>query len=249
MRLAINALCLTLLVGLAPMAAAADDADDTQESRLPSRLRGLAYHPVGWTVNQGKLRFSNLIPMQPAGFPADEFNHWVSATYGLGDGWEVAGAVTGAERLGAGGEALFFGAAVQKQFLRMADDRTSASVGAAAMAGPHDHRSGTFYVSMTHRVVRREDRGFGLDLHGGVKYELFDGSDYGSGSGIRPYLGATAPIGSRVFLAAEISPRQPWQQSNMFSGSVTYRVYKRAGITGGIRNNGFDTEPFVALSF
>lgn len=251
MRLAICLFCFALCAGPVSVipAFAAEEEEDVQEARLSSRLRGMQYHPVGWTVKPGKLRLSNLIPMQPAGFPSDELNHWLSATYGLGDGWEVGAAVTGAERLGPGGEALFFGAAVQKQVLRLADDRTFASVGAYGMAGPHDQRNGSFYVSLTHRLIRRQDRGFGLDLHTGVKYELFDGDDYGSGSGVRPYLGATAPIGSRVFLSAEISPKQSWQQSNMFSGSVTYRVYKRAGITGGVRNNGYDTEPFVAFSF
>lgn len=44
-------------------------------------------------MKPGKLRLSILIPMQPAGFPADEINHRASATYDLGDGWEVGAAV------------------------------------------------------------------------------------------------------------------------------------------------------------
>jgi hypothetical protein len=50
-------------------------------------------------------------------------------------------------------------------------------------------------------------------------------------------------------LGAEISPKQAWERDLMFAVRANVRVYKRFGITGGIRNNGFDTHPFVGVSF
>lgn len=242
-----------LLLGVTATAVLADDekSEQTEEvstSHLPNRFRGLEYHPVGWTVKGERFRWTNLIRMQPPGFRADRFDQWLAPTYGLGQGWEATVGVTGAERIGAGGRALFFGAGVQKQFVTEQRGLPSVSLGAFGMAGPHDHHGGRVYLSATKRVAGGPDDYFALDLHGGVKYELYDGDDYGSSSGVAPFVGLTAPIGHRVFFSADFSPSLAWQRTNMYSAGVTYRAYKRLGITGGIRNNGYRTQPFISFS-
>jgi len=242
-----------LLIGATATAVLADDAapeqtEDASTRHLPSRFRGLEFHPVGWTVRDHRFRLTNLIRMQPPGFRADEFDQWLAPTLGLGRGWEATVGVTGAERIGSGGEALFYGAGVQKQFVTEQRGLPAVSIGAYGMAGPHDQQGGRFYLAATKRIAGGPDDYFALDLHGGVKYELYDGDDYGSGSGVRPFVGLTAPVGPRLFLSADFSPSQAWQRTKMYSAGATYRVYKRVGITGGIRNNGFKTHPFISLS-
>ena len=246
-------LLLLLFAGFAmlPLSAAHAQeagAEEKDDALLGRQFRGLQFHPIGWTVPDHKLRLTSLIRMQPAGFRATEFDHWFAPTFGLGHGWEATAGVTGAERMGAGGNALFYGAGVQKQLLDTHGKLPDVSVGVYGMGGPHDHRSFTAYLAGSHRVLGGASKGFAVDLHGGVKYENFDSDDYGSGSGVRPYVGATIPVGKRLFFSAEFSPTQPWQESKMYSLSATVRAHKRLGISGGIRNNGFETHPFVGIS-
>lgn len=242
-----------LLIGSAAAAVVADETEKDQAEEVSSRhlsrdFRGLEFHPVGWTVPDRKFRLTNLIRMQPPGFRADEFNQWFAPTLGLGEGWQASVGVTGAERIGAGGQALFYGAGIQKQFVTEHRGLPAVSIGAFGMAGPHDHQGGRLFLAATHRVLGTNESYFALDIHGGVKYELFDGDDYGSGSGVAPFVGATAPVGSRLFLSAEFSPSQSWQRTKMYSVGAVVRVYKRFGISGGIRNNGFKTHPFIGIS-
>jgi len=246
-------LLMLLLTGATATVVLADEptqepTDEASSSHLSSQFRGLEFHPVGWTVRDHQFRWTNLIRMQPPGFRADRFDQWLAPTLGLGKGWEATVGVTGAERLGAGGEAVFYGAGIQKRLVTEQRGLPAVSIGAYGMAGPHDHQGGRLYLAATKRVAGGPDNYFALDLHGGVKYELYDGDDYGSSSGVRPFVGLTAPVGPRLFVSADFSPSQPWQRTNMYSAGATYRVYKRIGLTGGIRNNGFRTLPFISLS-
>lgn len=245
---------LTLLAGLllAPAAArAADGATETEEPYSNARTRQyrlqLDWHPIGLVVPKGQLRISSLIRMHPSGFRADEYSLYLAPTYGLGDGWEVSAGVTGAERLGAGGNALFFGAGIQKQLVPESRTMPAISVGLYGMAGPHSHQSGTFYLAATKEVWSKGGRA--IFVHGGGKYETFDSDDYGDSTGLRPYVGTTLVVTPRLFLGAEISPTQPWEVSTPYALRATVRVYKRFSLSGGVRNNGFDTETFIGLGF
>jgi hypothetical protein len=235
--------CLALAVSLAAPAAAQLTFDDN-----PTRLHRLQldYNGVGYVVPKGKIRLSNYIRMHPAGFRADEYDMYLAPTYGLGAGWQVTAGVTGAERRGRGGNALFGGAGVQKQFVTESALRPAVSVGLYGMTG-HDHDSGVAYLAASKRVWTFGQQGF--YLHGGARFEAYDSDDYGDSTGIRPYFGATYAFGPRLSLGAEISPKQAWERDLMFAVRANVRVYKRFGITGGIRNNGFDTHPFVGVSF
>ncbi|HTE17298.1 MAG TPA: hypothetical protein VK689_02825 [Armatimonadota bacterium] len=214
---------------------------------LDYRLQ-LDWHPVGTVVPKGKLTFRNYIPMRPIGFRADRYD-LLGPTYGLGGGWEGTVGITGAERLGPGGYALFFGAGLQKQLISETRSRPAVSLGGYGMTGPHDHHGGSVYLAATKRVWGPGPRGTALFLHGGGKLELYDSDDYGNGTGIRPYVGATLALTRRVTLNGDFSPSQPWERANLYAVRGTYRVYKRLGITGGIRNNGYRTLPFIGVNF
>jgi hypothetical protein len=242
--------CAIALAALAALpAGAAEDRPEPvflREAIQRWRLQ-MDYHPIGEVVPEGRFRFTNFIRMHPSGFRADEYDLWFAPTYGLGAGWEVTAGVTGAERLGAGGQALFYGVGVQKQFAREKGSRPAVSVGLYGMTGPHDHHAGTFYLAATKTMWQRGNRA--VFLHGGAKLEGYDSDDYGDGTGIRPYVGATVAFSRRFFLSGEFSPSQPWETADVFAIRGTIWAWRRVGVSGGIRNNGYETHPFVGLTF
>jgi hypothetical protein len=211
----------------------------------------LNLHPVGPVLPRGQIKASGLVPMYPAGFPADRFGFALRPTYGLGGGWEVGAGFLPAQRHGAGGNATFYGLALQKELLEERRGLPALSVGAYGMLGPHDHHSANFYLAATRRVYGNQHEGTAAWLSGGVKYELFGSDDYGSGSGVRPYGGLAVRLTPRVFIAGEISPRQPWQRATMWAARATYMVPFREkyhlGIEGGLRSTGYETHPFFSV--
>jgi hypothetical protein len=247
-RLPLLLLALALLA-LSPAAAqemsAAGDGDMTYEAMRRYRLQ-LDWHPIGGVVPKDKFRFTNFIRMHPSGFPADKYNLYLAPTYGLGQGWEITAGVTGAERLGPGGNALFGGAGVQKQLIRETESRPAVSIGAYGMTG-HDHHSGVLYLAGTKQIWSRGSRA--VFLHGGAKLETYDSDDYGSSTGVRPYAGTTVALSRRFMLSGEFSPSQPWEGANRYAARATYLIYKKVGMSGGIRNNGYRTEPFIGITF
>ena len=221
---------------------------DTFEALRDYRIH-LDYFPVGLVVPAGKLRFTELIPMHPAGFRANEYSMYLSPVYGLGDGWELTAGVTGAQRLGRGGEALFGGVGVQKQFHKETHVWPALSVGVYGMTGPHEHHSGTFYAVGSKRVWGGEGRKLAVYLHGGVRYERFGSNDYGESSGVRPFGGITAAVSKHLFFTGEISPPQPWEIADVYSIRSTYLIHKSIGVSGGIRGDGYRTYPFAEVVF
>lgn len=220
--------------------------DITYNAMTKYRMQ-LDWHPIGGVVPEGKFRFTNFIRMHPVGFRADTYNLYFGPTYGLGDGWEVTAGVTGAQRLGPGGQALFFGGGVQKLLMKESKNRPALSLGGYGMTGPHDHQSGAIYLAGTKKVWGQGDRA--LFLHGGAKFELYDSDDYGDGTGIRPYAGAMLALSRRALLSGEFSPAQPWEETNVYAIRATYLIWRRVGLSGGIRNNGYETHPFVTVTF
>jgi hypothetical protein len=216
------------------------------------RLR-LDFHPIGQTLDRGDFKFSSLIRMYPPGFRADEYDMLFAPTYGLADGLEITAGVTTAERLGRGGEAVFYGAGIQKQIFEAGDWLPSISIGAFGVMGPHDHTGGSLYLAATQRVfggkIVGKRIGPTLFLHGGVKYEFFDSDDYDNSSGVRPFVGASMNFTRRVALTGEYSPGQAWQPDDMWSVRASYRIHRFITLSGGIRSNGFDTHPFFSFGF
>lgn len=245
-----------LLVALAatPMAArAADDEETVQQERITraNRLR-LQYHPIAPVIPKSSLRFSTLIPMHPSGFRADEFNQYLSPVYGLGDGWEISASATGAERIGRGGEAIFGGLGVQKQLWKERGGRPGLSIGGYGMRGPHNHTSGNLYLVASKRVWSSDSRKQSLFLHGGLKGEFFTSDDYKDDGGVRPFFGVNYTLSPRFFISAEVAPKQAWERDDMWALQGTFLVRLRknlVGVSGGIRNNGYETHPFVGLVF
>lgn len=235
---------LLLFIGLnaAVLPARAEPpAGDLQRFRLQ-----LDYHPVGETLPKGVFRYSNLLRPHPSGFRADSYSMYFAPTYGLGGGWEASLGVTGASRIGPGGQALFFGGGLQKQLITERGDRPAVSLGFTAMAGPHDHLDGMLYLAATKAVRRKANSG--VFLHAGLKLNTYDSDDYGSGTGLRPWGGVTVAVSPSLTVSGEVSPPQPWEKSVKYAGRITVAVRRNLGISGGIRGNGYRTMPFIGLS-
>lgn len=228
-------------VAAMPSARAEAQAGELQRFRLQ-----LDYHPVGETLPKGVFRYSNLLRPHPAGFRADSFSMYFAPTYGLGNGWEASLGVTGASRIGPGGQALFYGGGVQKQVMTERGSRPAVSLGFTGMAGPHNHLDGMLYLAAT-KAVRRRERS-GIFLHAGLKLNAYESDDFGSGSGLRPWGGVTAAISPSLTLSGEVSPPQPWEKSIKYAGRVTVAIRRNVGLSGGIRGNGYRTTPFIGLS-
>jgi hypothetical protein len=249
-RWTLPTLCLLTALSITPTAVYAQDTtEETTEPYSNARTRKYRLHldwnQIGLIVPKGTLRYGSLIRMHPSGFRADEYSNYLAPTYGFAEGWEVTAGVSGAERMGPGGNALFYGAGLQRQLMKETRSLPAVSVGLYGMAGPHSHQSGTLYVAATKEVWSKGKRA--VFLHGGGKFEAYDSDDYGNSTGLRPYGGTTLVITPRVFLAGEISPSQPWESATPYAVRVTYRIHKKFSVSGGVRNNGFETETFIGL--
>lgn len=206
----------------------------------------LDFHPIGKNLPAGKFRYNNLLRPHPAGFRADSFSMYFAPTYGVTERLEVSLGVTGAERIGPGGEALFYGGGAQYQIARERRGMPAVAAGFTAMTGPHDHNDGSLYLAATRTVRRRESSG--LFLHGGVKLNAYESDDYGSSAGVRPYGAVTAVLNRRVTVSGEIAPPQPWEKAVKYAVRATVMIGKNYGLSGGIRGNGYRTSPFLGLS-
>jgi len=211
----------------------------------------LELNPVGTVVEKG-LSLSNYLRLHPAGFRTDEFGIAFAPTYGFGNGWEASAGVIRGERRGPGGNALFYGAGIQKQLVGERGSLPSISLGGYGMFGPHDHLSGTFYLAATKKVYTGKNA-MGIFLHGGAKFEGFDADDVRSSTGIRPQVGMTFAYNRRFFIGADFSPSQAWQPDDEFAVRATYLFarYKgySLGVTGGVRSAGYNTVPFIGGAF
>jgi hypothetical protein len=228
-----------------------EDPDDSQSKAFWEDYElDLDFHPLGYGLSRNKrYTFDNYTPMHPSGFRADKFSMYPNPTYAFGKGWQASVGVTGAERIGPGGNALFYGAGVQKQFMKETRTQPALSLGIYGLVGPHSHNSQTLYLAASKRVAGGTGRKYAVFVTAGGKFERYDGDDYGDGTGLRPFVGATLALKKRVFLSAEVSPAQPWEDATMYSVRGSYRVYKSYAITGGIRSNGYRTLPFIGIGF
>jgi hypothetical protein len=251
----LTALALAPLLLVSPLGASTQGDEEAVKDQdtvsRENRLR-LDYHPIAPVIPKGALRFRTLMPMVSPGFRADQTNLYLAPVYGLGDGWQIGAGLTGMERIGRGGEALIPGFGVQKQLWHERKGRPALSIGGFGTFGPHNHNTGTLYLTASKQVWSSGSGKQALFLHGGVKGEFFTSDDYRDDNGVRPFFGVNFTLAPRLFLGAEVSPRQDWQRDEMFAVRATYLVKVKRyqiGVSGGIRNNGYETEPFVGLVF
>src|SRR5437899_3131879 len=104
-----------MAAGLLFTAQGARGQEDAQkrDTEWVSKHLDLDLLPVAFVVPRGRLTIGGPMNLTPAGFPADTYALYPNLLYGITARTEVGVGVTGAERLGPGGEAIFYMLGVQ----------------------------------------------------------------------------------------------------------------------------------------
>src|SRR5262249_52800358 len=111
--------------------------------------------------------------------------------------------------------------------------------------GPHDHRNGGAIYLVASRQLSRHVYPRGVFAHAGIEFQGF--SDDHSSSSAQPFVGANWIWRHRVRFSGEVRPRMPWEHTNLYSLRAIVLFTRRLGVTGGLRNNGYETHPFIGF--
>ena len=85
----------------------------------------------------------------------------------------------------------------------------------------------------------------GVFAHVGVEFQGFSGDR--SSSSARPFVGANYVWSRRVRFSAEFRPRMPWERDHLYSARAVVLLTRKIGVSGGLRNNGYQTHPFIGI--
>jgi hypothetical protein len=228
--------------GQTPSAKAAPK--EQSEQQWVSEHVSLVLLPSAYVLRKGRFAVGGPVNMTPAGFPASTYSLYPNLVYGLSQRTEVAFGVTGAERLGPGGQAIFYNLGLQHLLIPETRRRPAVSVGGYGFLGPHSHNGGAAYVVASRQFTpHASPRGvFG---HLGLELQSFTNSD--SSTAVQPFIGANYVWTRRLRFAAEFRPHMVWEDTNLYSLQAIVLVKKRFGVSGGLRNNGYETHPFIGL--
>jgi hypothetical protein len=243
-RVATAVLLLALSPSARGQAQSAQREKEQQEASWASQHLDLDLLPVAFVVRPGRLSIGGPVNLTPAGFPASTYSLYPNLLYGITPRTEAAFGVTGAERLGPGGQALFYMFGLQHLLVPETRRLPTISLGGYGFLGPHDHNGGAAYL-----VASRQLTGHayprGVFAHLGVELQGFSNAD--SSAALQPFLGANYVWNRRVRFSTEFRPRMPWERANLYSLRAVILLNRRFGVAGGLRNNGYQTHPFISL--
>jgi hypothetical protein len=217
---------------------------EKREERWARQHVDLDQLPVAYTLPHGKLTLGGSVSRTPAGFPADEYRLYPALAYGVTDRTELDLGVTGAQRLGPGGEATFYTLGLQHVLGSGAGKRSTVSVGAYGFFGPDAQGGGALY-GVASRQLTAHPYPRGVFAHLGLELQGFSADD--SSVAPRPFLGAEYVLTHRLRFTAEFRLRMPWESANLYSLRSVVMVTRRFGLSLGVRNNGYRTHPFVGI--
>jgi hypothetical protein len=200
--------------------------------------------PVAFTVPRGRLTVGGPLPRTPAGFPSDIYVLYPDLVYGLTDRTEAGLGGAGAQRLGPGGEATFYTLGLQRVLSLTANKLPTLSVGAYGFLGPQGHDGGAVYL-VASRQLTRHAYPRGLFAHLGLELQGYSSDD--SSAAPRPFLGVDLVWTQRLRFSAEFRQRMPWESANLYSLRTVLLITRHFGLSGGLRNNGYRTHPFIGL--
>ena len=236
---------LQVLPGGLPVRKTMPEREDWMSDRA-----NLSQNPVGFTIHEDHFTNANLISVAPTGINIAQAGEYLSPTYGLGRGVEVAAGLWDINRNNGSTVTLYPGVGIQKQLLPDAwpnPIRTAVSIGAYGYSGP-DTEGGTIYLAASHRVFSGSPEvPLSLYLHSGIRWDTFSSNT--DQSGVRPYIGFSVAILSKYYVGGEIRYRQAWERETPFGLHATVKVYRRFGITVGVANYGYQTVIYVSPSF
>src|SRR5262249_46638122 len=85
----------------------------------------------------------------------------------------------------------------------------------------------------------------GAFAHLGVELQTFSNRD--ASTAVQPFVGANYVWNRRVRFSADFRPAMPWEHANLYSLRAVVLLTRKIGISGGLRNNGYRTHPFVGF--
>ena len=243
-RGAVLGMLIGVLSGMPPPARGQEE-DRARDARWRSEHIDLDLLPVAYGVRPRHLTVGGPVNMTPVGFPANTYSLYPNLTYGLTARTEAMLGVTGAQRIGPGGEATFYTLGLQHVLLPEKGKLPAVSIGGYGFQGPHDDRNGGAAYVVASRQLTPRASARGVFAHVGLEFQGFSGDR--SGSAARPFVGANYIWSQRVRFSAEFRPRMPWERANLYSARAVVLLNRRIGVSGGLRNNGYQTHPFIGI--
>jgi hypothetical protein len=228
-----------------PQPAHGEDGDRARGAKWASEHVDLDQLPSAYVVRARHLSVGGPGVLAPVGFPSSKYTHYPSLTYGLTARTQAMLGATGGERIGPGGEATFYMLGLQQVLVPEKGKVPEVSIGGYGFQGPHDAHSGGAVYLVASRQFTSQSYPHGVFAHLGVEFQGF--TDHLSGSAVQPFVGANYIWRRRVRFSAEFRPRMPWEETNLYSARAVVLLSPRIGVSGGLRNNGYETHPFIGL--
>jgi hypothetical protein len=82
--------------------------------------------------------------------------------------------------------------------------------------------------------------------HLGLELQGFSSHD-ASSAALQPFIGANYAWIRRVRFSAEFRPRMSSERAHLYRLRAIVLLTRRIGLSGGLRNNGYRTHPFIGL--
>jgi hypothetical protein len=102
--------------------------------------------PAGYVLPRGRFSLGSTMNMPPVGLPASRYTLYPNLQYGLTGRTQAAFGVSGAERLGRGGEAIFYSLGLQHVFLPETRTTPALSLGGYGLLALQNRHGGAAYL-------------------------------------------------------------------------------------------------------
>jgi hypothetical protein len=244
---------LALAAGLvlnAPHPAGAQSAPDPQSAPTARETRWIADHisldllPVAYVLPRGRFSLGGNMNMPPVGLPASRYTLYPDLQYGLTGRTQMAFGVSGAERLGRGGEAIFYNLGLQHVLLPETRTTPALSLGGYGFLAPQNRHGGVAYLVASKQLTRQASPR-GVFAHLGLEVQTFANAD--SHTGVQPFVGTNYVWTRRLRFSAEYRPRLSWEREDLYSVKGVVLLYRGFGVNAGFRNNGYRAHPFIGI--
>ena len=244
---------LALIVGLvlnAPHGAAAQGSPSAQSPPGARETRWVADHvsldllPVAYVIRRGHFSLGGSMNMPPVGLPASRYSLYPDLQYGVAARTQAAIGVSGADRLGTGGQAIFYTLGLQQVLLPETRTVPTLSVGGYGFLAPHNRHGGVAYL-VASKQLTRQAYPRGVFAHLGLEVQTFADAD--SHTGVQPFVGANYVWSRRIRFSAEFRPRMSWEGEDSYSLKGVVLLYRGFGLNGGFRDNGYRAYPFIGF--
>jgi hypothetical protein len=223
---------------------AAPSPPGARETRWVADHVSLDLLPVAYVIPRGHFSLGGSMNMPPVGFPASRYSLYPDLQYGLTGRDQVAIGVSGADRLGTRGQAIFYTLGLQHVLLPETRTAPTLSVGGYGFLAPQNRHGGVAYL-VASKQWTRQAYPRGVFAHLGLEVQTFANAE--ADTGVQPFVGANYVWSRRLRFSAEYRPRLSWERQDIYSLKGVVLLYRGFGVNGGFRDNGYRAEPFIGI--